>query len=107
MFARIAEAPIQPGKKDEIVALVTKELLPYARRQQGFVGALLFESDVRANLGLIVTLWHSKQDAEGFITSPEYNRIMIPILTLTEKLTIRTYEVVASTFPTITEAVSA
>src|SRR5207249_9540321 len=72
MFARVIAARIRPGQLDELIAWYRAALLPAAREQPGFRGALLL-TDPASGAGLSVTLWASAAELEASVAS-EYLR---------------------------------
>ncbi len=66
MFARILEFVPQPGKKEEIVSVVRKEVLPLLKRQPGFLEFLPFVPETATEKAIAVTLWAEKLDAERY-----------------------------------------
>ncbi len=101
MFARLVEPTGKPGKRDEIIAILTNELLPLMRKQEGFVDAVGLISDTAPHEGTTLTFWKTKNEAERFYRSPEFTKIMDRISLLVESMNIRTFNVEISTFHNI------
>jgi len=72
MYARVIAARIRPGQLDELIAWYRAALLPAAREQPGFRGALLL-TDPAGAAGLSLTLWASEAELEASVAS-EYLR---------------------------------
>ncbi len=98
MFARLVDAPVKPGKKNELMPILMNELQPLLKKQPGFVDFVGLTSDVNPTEGITVTFWANKHEAERFYGLPEYKAIMERIKPLLEHMTIRTFNVEASTF---------
>jgi len=64
MFARSAEFTPKPEMKEEIVNVISKEVLPILKKQQGFMDFLPFVPETKTQQWMTVTLWAEKQDAE-------------------------------------------
>jgi heme-degrading monooxygenase HmoA len=98
MFARLVDATAKPGKKDEIFTILTSELAPLLKKQQGFVDAVGLIGDTNLQEGATLTFWRAKTDAETFYKTPEFTKIMERITPLVEHMNIRTFNVETSTF---------
>lgn len=108
MFARMVEAPAKAGKRNEVMAILNKELAPILKQQKGFVDFVGLASDTSPADGITLTFWASKDDAEKFYGSQEYKTILgTKITPLLGKMTIRTFNVETSTFHKIEAAVKA
>ncbi|MBI3977397.1 MAG: antibiotic biosynthesis monooxygenase [Chloroflexi bacterium] len=59
MHANVLEIRIQPGKTDDTAAIYRDSVMPFATRQEGFIGALLL-TDPAAGKGISVTLWETE-----------------------------------------------
>lgn len=102
MFARLIEGTAKPGKRDEISSILTNELLPVLKKQQGFVDAIGLLSDITPNEGATLMLWRTKVDAETFYKSAEYIKIIERVTPLMmEQMSIRMFNVETSTFRNI------
>ena len=64
MFGRIVEFTPKPEMKDEIVNVLSKEVLPILKKQQGFMEFLLFAPETKAEKWIAVTLWAKKRDVD-------------------------------------------
>jgi heme-degrading monooxygenase HmoA len=102
MFARLVEAPPKPGKRNEIVAILVNELAPTLKKQPGFVDFVGLASDTNPDEGITLTFWATKDDAERFYGTQEFkSKILDRITPLVENMTIRSFNVEASTFHNI------
>ncbi len=108
MFARMVEAPVKTGKRNEVMTILKNELVPLLRVQRGFVDFVGLASDTSPVDGITLAFWASKDDAEKFYGGQEYKTFLSSKITpLLEKMTIRTFNVEASTFHKIEAAVKA
>jgi quinol monooxygenase YgiN len=64
MFGRIVEFTPKPEMKDEIVNVLSKEVLPILKKQQGFMEFLPFVPETKKEKWITVTLWAEKRDAD-------------------------------------------
>ena len=107
MFARLIEATAKPGKKDEIVTILTNELLPVLKRQPAFVDVIGLSGDTAHDEGATLTFWKTKNEAETFYKTLEFTKIMDRITPLVERMNIRTFNVDISTMHKIAAAKAA
>lgn len=98
MFARLLETTAKPGKREELIATVMKNLLPVIKKQRGFVGVIGHASDTSPDETAGLTFWETKNDAETFFNSAEFTEILDGIKPLIANQKVRTFTVVASTF---------
>ncbi|HEY6539375.1 MAG TPA: hypothetical protein VIZ18_00480 [Ktedonobacteraceae bacterium] len=71
MHARLIIGQFRPGKADEAMQMYRESLLPEARKQRGFKGAMAL-LDRSANKGMSITLWETEADAQASGTSSPY-----------------------------------
>ena len=64
MYARVINAVVRPEKMEELLAVVSDELLPAARQQEGSRGILLL-TDIGSRRAISVSLWESKEAMLG------------------------------------------
>src|ERR1019366_6837826 len=57
MFGRIVEFTPKPEMKDEIVNVLSKEVLPILKKQQGFMEFLPFVPETKTEKWITVTVW--------------------------------------------------
>ena len=108
MFARLVDAPAKPGKRNEIVAILQRELQPALKKAPGFVDFVGLTSDTTPGEGITLTFWATKADAEKFYCTPEFkSKVLDPVMLLVEHMTVRTFNVEASTFHKIAAVMAA
>lgn len=61
MYARTTIAQFYPGTTEEALHIVSDIMLPRARKQVGFQGALILRHPDK-DQGIIVTLWETEND---------------------------------------------
>jgi heme-degrading monooxygenase HmoA len=71
MHARVVTAQYQSGKLDEGIQLYRESVLPEARQQRGFKGALALV-DRSTDKAISITLWQTEADAQASGTSSPY-----------------------------------
>ena len=98
MYARMVEAPAKPGKRNEIITILEKEVQPLLKKEKGFVDFVGLTSDTTPDLGITMTFWATKEDAERFWNNREFKAILDRLTPLTQNMTARTFEVATSTF---------
>lgn len=72
MFARVITVHAQPGKIDEAAAVYRDSIIPAAKQQKGFGGAMLLTDPVTGK-SISVTLWETEADqkaseASGYVS---------------------------------------
>jgi hypothetical protein len=82
MFARTLELTVKAEKKPELIKTAKVEILPVLDKQVGLVQIFALENEVGLNKAFLVTLWHTKMDAECYErdTFPKIKKIMEPFL---------------------------
>lgn len=98
MFARIVNATSRPGQRDEIMDILTNELLPLLKRQRGFVDVVGLAGDTSPDDGVAISFWTTKADADTFYATADYRRILDRLKPLMENMTVHTFNVQTSTF---------
>jgi hypothetical protein len=85
MFARIVELTPRQEKREEIVNVLRKEVLPILKSQPGFLEILPFVPEVKMEKLITVTLWAEKRDAERYVgeVDSQVEGILKPYLTTT------------------------
>ena len=71
MFAQLSTVRLRPDKADEWIALTRDSILPAAKEMKGYIHAYLFV-DREANVGVGLSLWHTKADIEAAAASGFY-----------------------------------
>ncbi|MHB1201101.1 MAG: antibiotic biosynthesis monooxygenase family protein [Polaromonas sp.] len=64
MFARLITVHAQPGKIEEAATLYRDSVIPAAKKQKGFKGAMLLTDPVTGK-GLSITLWETEADQKA------------------------------------------
>ena len=64
MFARVITVHAQPGKIDEAATFYRDSVIPAAKQQKGFSGAMLLTDPVTGK-GISITLWESEADQKA------------------------------------------
>ena len=64
MFARVITVQAQPGKVDEAAMLYRDSVIPAAKKQKGFSGAMLLTDPVTGK-GISITLWETEADQKA------------------------------------------
>jgi len=64
MHARVVTAQIQPGKMEEAVGIYRDSVVPAAKQQKGFKGALLL-TDPNTGKGISIALWETEADMQA------------------------------------------
>lgn len=82
MFARIVEFTPKPEKREEIVNVLRKEVLPILKNQQGFLEILPFVPESKTEKLVTISLWAEKRDAERYEREmyPRVENILKPYL---------------------------
>jgi heme-degrading monooxygenase HmoA len=71
MHARVVDLRVRPGDTKEMVRIYRDSVMPAARRQPGFRGALLL-TDPDTGIGISVTMWETEADREAGEASGYY-----------------------------------
>ena len=96
MFAHILEITPKMEKKDELIKTVRQEILPFLRKQPGFLEILPLMPDGVTEHMLSVMLWTEKRDEERYIRDafPKVQQILKPFHT--GPVVVRTFTVETS-----------
>jgi len=70
--ARVVDLRVPSMETREVVRIYRDSVLPAARRQRGFRGALLLTDD-DTGVGISITLWNTEEDREAGEASGFYN----------------------------------
>ena len=107
MFARIVEFIPKVEKKEELIKVVRKEVLPILQKQPGFLELLPFLPESPAEKAFTVTLWAEKRDEERYVQNvyPKVFEIVKPYLAT--PITIKHYTVETSVCPRFMEVLTA
>src|SRR5438093_13418855 len=66
MHTLIIEGTFKPGKKEEFTKAWKNEILPTLKKQNGFVDEMLLFGTGDPNLGVGLSFWKTKEDAERY-----------------------------------------
>ena len=66
MYTLLIEGTLNPEKKSEFLSYWNKEILPTLKKQQGFVDEVLLFGSQDPNLGVGLSFWKTKEDAERY-----------------------------------------
>ena len=104
MFARIVEFVPKPEKKEEIVNVVRKDVLPILKRQPGFLEFLPFVPENTTDKVMAITLWADKTEGDRYEREvfPKVEAILKPYLTAA--VTFKHYNVETSLCQHLAEA---
>jgi heme-degrading monooxygenase HmoA len=107
MFARMLEGTVKLEKKPEFLTKVRDEVLPLLRRQTGFVDIIGLENETKPEKFFILSLWHTKNDAERYEreTFPKVNDMIKHYLTV--PLVVNTFKVETTISERVIAAVAA
>jgi len=67
VHANVVELRMRPLDTREMVRVYRDEVVPAARRQRGFGGAILL-TDPETGIGTSITLWETEADREAAVT---------------------------------------
>jgi len=95
MYARVTITQLQPGKTEEAVSIFRDSIVPAAKQQQGFKGALLLtDPNPNAVKGITITLWETEADMSTGETSGYYQEQLAKVASLVAAPPVReAYEV--------------
>ena len=107
MFARMLEGNLKLDKKPEFVKKMHEEIIPILKRQTGFVDIIGMENETKPDKFCIISLWHTKSDAERYEreTFHKVNEITKPFLTM--PLVVNTFKVETTISEHVIAAVAA
>ena len=96
MFARHVAVKLRPGKLAEFTRVMDSEILPWLRKQKGFLDAITLAMPAGIEV-VAISFWDQEKSAQTFNSMgyPEVLDILKNILAGTPK--VRTFDVVSST----------
>ena len=96
MFARNVAVKLRPGKLAEFTRVMDNEILPWLRKQKGFLDAITLAMPGGIEI-VAISFWDQEKSAQTFNSMgyPEVLEILKNILAGTPK--VRTFDVVSST----------
>ncbi len=97
MFVRLIDAPIKPGKRNELISILASQLQPMLKKQAGFVDFVWLTGDTNTAEFISVTFWATKHQADTFYNSRDYGALTDRTQSLHEYMKSRTFYVEVST----------
>lgn len=67
MHARVVDLRMRPVETKEMVRVYREEVVPAAREQAGFKGAMLL-TDPETGIGISITLWETEAERDAAIS---------------------------------------
>ena len=100
MFARTVAVKLKPGTLAEFTATMDKEILPWLRKQKGFLDAITLAVPGGREV-VAISFWDQEENAQDYNSSgyPEVLEILKKLLAGTPQ--VRTFDVVSSTLQKI------
>ncbi|HEX8818272.1 MAG TPA: antibiotic biosynthesis monooxygenase [Terriglobales bacterium] len=82
MLARITTYVPKTEKKEELVTLLKKEVLPMLKKQNGFLEILPLIPETKTEKFMTITLWTDRKDVERYEmnTLPKIEEVLKPYL---------------------------
>jgi len=71
MYARVVNSQLQPGKKEEWIAILRDSIVPAAQQQLGFHGFVVL-ADMDNDKGIAYSIWATKVELKASETSHFY-----------------------------------
>lgn len=107
MFARILEIIPKLDKKEELIKVVRKEIVPILKNQPGFLELLPFLPEITEEKVIAITLWTEKYEAEKYVKEvfPKVEQILKPFLAA--PFTVKMYKVETTICEHLFEALTA
>jgi quinol monooxygenase YgiN len=78
MHARVVTCQLQPGKKDEWIAISRDSIVPALRQQHGFKGFVIL-ADSENDKGILYSMWETEADLKASETSGFYQSLFIDL----------------------------
>lgn len=72
MHARVVDLRMSPVDTKEMVRVYREEVVPAAREQDGFEGAMLL-TDPQTGIGISITLWETEAEREAAVDGGFYD----------------------------------
>ena len=96
MFARTVVVKLKPGTLAEFTRVMDSEILPWLRKQKGFLDAITLAVPGGREI-VAISLWDKKENAQVYDSTgyPEVLQILKKLLAGTPQ--VRTFDVVTST----------
>ncbi len=71
MYARVVNSQLQPGKREEWIAILRDSIVPAAKQQPGFQGFVVL-ADPNGDKGIAYSFWATEADLKASETSNFY-----------------------------------
>ena len=71
MHARVVTSQLQPGKKEEWIAIARDSIVPALRQQKGFKGFVML-ADTNSENSIAYSMWETEADLKASETSGFY-----------------------------------
>jgi quinol monooxygenase YgiN len=98
MFARIVQITAKPGQGPNLSQHTRDRTINVLKQQPGFIDMLVVKSDTDPNQFVGISLWKSKEEAEKFLASQQWQQLLQEFRPLVQgEPIIRTFNVDAST----------
>ena len=98
MFARIVQITAKSGEGPNLSQHVRDRTINVLKQQPGFIDMVVLKSDTDPNQFVGVSLWKSKEEAEKFLASQQWQQLLQEFRPLVQsEPIIRTFNVDAST----------
>jgi heme-degrading monooxygenase HmoA len=106
MFARNVSANLKPGTLAEFTETMENEIVPWLRKQKGFLDAITLAVPGGREV-VAITFWDQKENAQAYNSTgyPEVLKILGKLLEGTPH--VRTFDVVSSTLQKVVPRVAA
>jgi hypothetical protein len=99
MFARKVSVRLKPGSLREFASLIEREILPWLRKQEGFLDLIILALPDGSEVATI-SFWDQEGNAQAF-NSSGYPQVVEVLEELLDGIPyVKTFEVVSSTFQT-------
>ena len=103
MFARKVAARLKPNSIREFTNLIESEILPWLRRQEGFLDLIILAVPDGREIAAI-SFWDHQENAQAYDSS-DYPKVMKILAKLLDGIPyLRTFEVVGSTIRRVARA---
>ena len=98
MFARIVQITAKPGQGPNLSQHTRDRTINVLKQQPGFIDMLVVKSDTDPNQFVGISLWKSKEEAEKFLASQQWQQLLQEFQPLVQgEPIIRTFNVDVST----------
>jgi heme-degrading monooxygenase HmoA len=106
MFARNVSVNLKPGTLAEFTKIMENEILPWLRKQEGFLGVITLAVSGDREV-LAISFWDQKKNAQAYHSTgyPQVLKILGKLLEGTPH--VRTFDVVSVTLEKVTPRVAA